>query len=203
METSNVLQESYNKTLDEFFEELYSFWDKVPDKIVSEFVKYFPTTIYLITSSGGDLSIFKKSLRCKVEGEIKNLKYSVNEFREKHSYVFLTSLHSLHSLPITYTTHDIIEKKYPIELKSYVDLFIKNITQQVLVDDKYNRWLRDDNPKLNHQDVIEFMKMPDVCISKLKNMQKIIDERSKCIQEKKEHEKLMKFEKARTAWEQA
>lgn len=197
METSNVLQESYNKTLNEFFEELYSFWDKVPDKIVSEFVTYFPKTIYLITSRGGDLSILKKNLRCKVESEIINLKYSVNKFREEHYGVFFSTRHSL---PITHTTHDIVEKKYPIELKPYVDLFIKNITQKVLEDDKL---LIDDHPKLNHQDVIEFMKMPDVCISKLKNMQQIIDESSKCIQEKKEHEKLMKFEKARTAWEQA
>lgn len=202
METSNVLQESYNKTLDEFFEELYSFWDKVPDKIVSEFVKYFPTTIYLITSRNGDLSFFKKKLRCKVEGEIINLKNSVNEFREKHGYIFISSYRSR---PITHTQNDIINKKYPIELKPFVDKFITNITKQVLEydNDQYSKWLRNDYPKLNHQNVTEFMLISDGCISKLKSMQQISDEISIYLQEEKERSELMKFETARAAWEKA
>ncbi|MBE3963524.1 hypothetical protein HJ143_22915 [Vibrio parahaemolyticus] len=74
MNKLNELQDLYNETLDEFFEELYSHWDTVPEKIVSKFVNYFPKTISIIVSRGGDLSPFKKNVLSNLTSEIDSLK---------------------------------------------------------------------------------------------------------------------------------
>lgn len=108
-------------------------------------------------------------------------------------------------MPISYTQKGINERTYPKELKSNVELCIRNITKLVLEhdNDQYSRWLRDDFPKLNHHEVTKYMTMPDVCVSKLEQMQQIVDELSISHREAKESERLAKFEKSQEAWEQA
>ncbi|MDF5673159.1 hypothetical protein P7M77_24290 [Vibrio parahaemolyticus] len=202
MNKLNELQDLYNETLDEFFEELYSHWDTVPEKIVSKFVNYFPKTISIIVSRGGDLSPFKKNVLSNLTSEIDSLKNVVKREREEK----LFAIYSLpRQMPISYTQKDINERTYPKELKSNVDLCIRNITKLVLKHDSdlYSQWLRDDFPKLNHHEATKYMAMPDVCVSKLEQMRKIVGELSISHREAKESERLSKFEKSQEAWEQA
>ncbi|EOV6324772.1 hypothetical protein ACN9TZ_004438 [Vibrio parahaemolyticus] len=202
MNKLNELQDLYNETLDEFFEELYSHWDTVPEKIVSKFVNYFPKTISIIVSRGGDLSPFKKNVLSNLTSEIDSLKNVVKREREEK----LFAIYSLpRQMPISYTQKDINERTYPKELKSNVDLCIRNITKLVLKHDSdlYTQWLRDDFPKLNHHETTKYMAMPDVCVSKLEQMRKIVGELSISHREAKESERLSKFEKSQEAWEQA
>ncbi|EGQ8609130.1 hypothetical protein GNT15_24100 [Vibrio parahaemolyticus] len=202
MNKLNELQDLYNETLDEFFEELYSHWDTVPEKIVSKFVNYFPKTISIIVSRGGDLSPFKKNVLSNLTSEIDSLKNVVKREREEK----LFAIYGLpRQMPISYTQKDINERTYPKELKSNVDLCIRNITKLVLKHDSdlYSQWLRDDFPKLNHHEATKYMAMPDVCVSKLEQMRKIVGELSISHREAKESERLSKFEKSQEAWEQA
>ncbi|HIF6147924.1 TPA: hypothetical protein ACX3IV_005017, partial [Vibrio parahaemolyticus] len=202
MNKLNELQDLYNETLDEFFEELYSHWDTVPEKIVSKFVNYFPKTISIIVSRGGDLSPFKKNVLSNLTSEIDSLKNIVKREREEK----LFAIYGLpRQMPISYTQKDINERTYPKELKSNIDLCIRNITKLVLKHDSdlYSQWLRDDFPKLNHHEATKYMAMPDVCVSKLEQMRKIVGELSISHREAKESERLSKFEKSQEAWEQA
>ncbi|HGY9588646.1 TPA: hypothetical protein ACOJP0_001429 [Vibrio harveyi] len=202
MNKFNELQDLYNKTLDEFVEELCLHWDTVPEKIVSKFVNYFPETISIIVARGGDLSPFKKNVLSNLTREINSLKNVVKRERKEHLFAIFDLPRQM---PISYNQKDINERIYPKELKSNVELCIRNITKLVLEheNDQYSRWLRDDFPKLNHHEVTKYMKMSDVCVSKLEQMQQIVEELSISHREAKESERLAKFEKSQEAWEQA
>lgn len=202
MNKFNELQELYNKVLDDFFEELFSHWDKVPEKIVSRFVNYFPKTIYIIICRKGDLTAFKQHVLSTLANEINSLKSAVIiERKEKlHAICYLHN-----QIPLSYTPKDINERTYPKELKSNVEQCIRNMTKRVLEHDfhNYSEWLRDDFPKLNHHEVTKYMTMPHICISKLEQMQQIVDKLSIAHRETKELERLDRFEISQKAWEQA
>lgn len=202
MNKTYELQDLYNKTLDEFFEELSSHWDTVPEKIVSNFVSFFPETIYTIVARGGDLPAFKKHVLSILTSEINSLKSVVKQERKED----LFAIFSLpRQMPISYTQKDINGRTYPKELKSKVDQCIKNITKRVLEHDssQYRKWLSKDFPKLNHHEVTKYMAMPNVCVSKLEQMQQIVDKLSISHREAKESDRLANFEKSQEAWEQA
>ncbi|HGE6108346.1 TPA: hypothetical protein ACGG8A_003694 [Vibrio cholerae] len=202
MKKALELQDLYNKTLDEFFEEVYSFWSEVPEKLVSDFIDYFPGTICLIVSRKGDLSRFKENLRTVLNVEIDELRSKVRDERKSK----LEAMYDLpKKMPLTFNKKIIAKSDYPDELKGCVEMCIKKITQVVLENENhvYQTRLKQDFPKLNHHEVSKYMKLPEVCVEKLRSLLDIRDEIESFHKENKKLELSKKLELARAAWEQA
>lgn len=200
-ETSDFVN-LYNEKKEKFFKELYSHWESVPEKIVSDLYNYFPMTISFMVQRGIDISTFKRKVRDCLSSEIESLKASVEGMREERLHVLY---HFPVRLPIKCTQKDINEKDYPEELGEYVKSSIKKITKLVLTHD--DRVLADmlnkDIPKLKYHDVEKYIRIPDRCVSYLEEMKNIIVIISDLHRNKERREWEEALERARDAWEKA
>ncbi|HCG8424119.1 TPA: hypothetical protein NKA08_004506 [Vibrio parahaemolyticus] len=194
------ITEQYESELNKFYGNVFEFWEQMPSEFILGFVEFFPKTVYLIHSRGGDLPKFKKDLRSFLSDKVNILVASVENKREDD----WKKLHTIHiDPPLTFTQKSINSCLYPTELSGYIDKFIDEILTEIYTTTKYTDWMRADFPKINHFELSKLLKLPNSCVERMKRLKDLELQALRIDQEDRAHTASKQKEIARDAWTKA
>ncbi|MGN5108329.1 hypothetical protein ACTG18_08680 [Aeromonas hydrophila] len=192
----------YEYELNNFYDNVFKFWSQLPSKFVSEFVEFFPKTVYMINSRAGtnSLSILKQQLNSFISIKIDYLTACVEQERN----VNLDRVHRIHTKPpLTFTFKSIDSSLYPIELSCHIDKLIEEIIIEIYSTTKYTEWMRSDSPKINKLELSKLFTPPHSCLENMKRLKELELQMLRIVQEDIAREASEQKEIARHAWENA
>ena len=192
--------ELYKSELNKFYENVFELWHQMPSEFISRFVEFFPETIYLIHSRGGDLPKFKQDLNSFLSNKVDILVASVENKRADD----WKKLHKIHiTPPLTFTQKSINSCLYPKELSGYIDKLIDEVLTEIYTTTTYTNWMRADFPKINHFELSNLLKLPNSCIERMKRLKDLELQALRIDKEDRLHEASRRKEIARDAWTKA
>lgn len=189
----------YECELNNFYDNVFEFWSQLPSKFVSEFVEFFPKTIYTINSRGGtnSLSILKQKLNSFISKKIDYLTACVEQERN----VNLDRIHT--KPPLTFTFKSIDRSLYPMELNCHIEKIIEEIIIEIYTATKYTEWMLSDSPKINKLELSKLFTLPHSCLESMKRLKELELQMLRIVQEDIAREVSEQKKIARHAWENA
>ncbi|WP_281543770.1 hypothetical protein [Grimontia sp. SpTr1] len=199
MERQEIV-ELYECELSKFYENMFEFWNQMPSEFISGFVEFFPKTIYLVHSRGGDLPKLKEDLNSFISNKVNKLVASVEKMRADD----WKKIHTIHiDPPLTFTQKSINNCLYPAELSGYIDKLIDEVLTEIYTTTKYSNWMQSDFPKINHFELSKFLKLPNFFIERMKRLRELELQALRIHQEDRTHEVSKQREIARDVWTKA
>ncbi|EIU6794227.1 hypothetical protein L5150_004665 [Vibrio parahaemolyticus] len=153
----------YNSLIGELRETIFKVVEISFDKLVDEFPRYYPKSLYR-TCTKGSARVRKEEIK-EIVGKHKD---NLNEALSNVPINFLSEdkLLALANYPIIYTKKNLVEKAIPPKFQSVVGNHVRLLVDEIACLER--SWLmKDDNPKLNYlsfygeifmtQDVIDLL----------------------------------------------